>query len=1026
MSSVYYRNSRTVARRIITGVALFLFGGAMAWPVLAAEPLATEIVVKYRDGVAPKGTATLPTALRSEASRALRTGLRDVEMTINGAYRLALEPALPAASARGAVNRLRNDRDVLYVSITQYEGLAADASAAPSKAAEQEPLLHRIVVKYREPALEVAARQNQPLVASRLSRIATVAGQPVANERTIAWAGAYVLRLFTLQTRQQVEVIAAAIASDPEVLWAQPDYRRQPNLAPDDPQYPNQWHYYEAVGGANLPTAWDRTTGWSGVRAAVIDTGALYGHPDLGAKFIGGYDFIYDGIVGNDGDPVLPGGCTSNPVGPGCDSRDPNPQDPGDWITSAEASSGWLFNCPVGNSTWHGSHVGGTIGALTNNATGVSGVNWMTRIVPLRVLGKCGGYDTDIADAIEYASGGTVSGVPANAYPARVMNMSLGGGGTCPAIYQTAIDNSLARGTVVVVSAGNGNTNASNSTPSNCMGVITTAATGRAGQRASYSNYGTLVEIAAPGGSDGQGVLSTINSGTTTVNPAGYIYALYQGTSMAAPHVAGIATLMLSIKPTLTPGQVLAAIQSTARAFPTGTGRDCTSNPGSVGGGVQLCGAGIIDASAALTSVATGLTTTTTALVSNTNPATSGTPVTLTATVTGSTPPTGTVGFSDDGTTIAGCATVALTGAGNAKTAQCITSSLGVGTHPLLAAYSGDATQIPSDSPILSQVITAGGGPQPTTTTLTSDANPAALGATVTFTATVMGTNIPTGPVGFTANSATIAGCAAVALVGGGTTKTAQCATAALPAGANAIVANFAGDASNLPSSGNLTQNITSLTACSGFNDVASNSPFCPNVEWIKNRGITTGCTSISAYCPNDPVSRLAMAAFLNREGTALTPVFLTAAADLPSTTNVTASGGVVACQSADYAVNGFPRTGVIDAAINVYGTDAGIDVVGSLVVSTNGGTTWNMVGSTDKYMTLYTGATPANDVTFSTGGVVALNVGTTYRFGVRVERYAGTGTTVGIYCREQVKIVSRDGTGSPYDLSGSPGMRAP
>ena len=1017
MTSAPTRFPRIAALRMTVRVAVAVLGFSIATAAAAADPRATEIVIKVRDSALPKSSATLPAAVRSEASRALRVQLRDVEQTINGAYRLALEPPLPAAAALAAVNRLRNDPDVLYVNITRFDGGMADTTPTTPKATGPEPLLHRIVVKYREVALDTAARQGQPLVASRLTRIATAAGLPVANERTIAWAGAYVVRLFTQQTREQAEAIAAAIASDPEVLWAQPDYRRQANVVPNDTQYPNQWHYYEAAGGANLPTAWDRTTGWSGVRVAVIDTGALYGHPDLGAKFIGGYDFILDTVVANDGDPALPAGCNTNPLGAGCNSRDANPADPGDWVTSGEAASGWLQGCTVENSSWHGTHVGGTVGAITNNASGVSGVNWNARIVPFRVLGKCGGYDTDIADSMEYASGGTVSGVPANAYPVRVMNLSLGGGGGCPALYQTAIDNSLARGTVVVVSAGNSNIDAVNSTPANCMGVITTAATSRAGQRASYSNFGTLVEIAAPGGGDGQGVLSTLNSGTTTPDPTGFNYVLYAGTSMAAPHVAGLASLILSIKPSATPGQVLSTIQSTARAFPTGTGRDCTSNPGSVTSVIKFCGAGIIDASAALTSIAAGLTTTTTALVSDVNPATTGAPVTLTATVTGSTPPTGTVGFSDSGTTIAGCGTVALVGSGNSKTAQCVTSGLGVGTHPLLAAYSGTSSQIPSDSSILSQVITPGGGPQPTTTTLASSANPAPVGASVTFTATVVGTNIPTGPVGFTANAATIAGCSAVALVGTGTTKTAQCATSALPAGANAIVANFAGDANNLASSGNLTQNITSATACSGFNDVLSTSPFCPNVDWIKNRLITLGCTSSSLYCPNDAVTRLAMAAFLNREGTALTPAFLTGVSDLPTSTNVTGVGGVVACQTADYPVVGFPRTAVLDAAVNVYSPNAAIDVQGMLAVSTDGGGTWTTVGNTDKYMTLYPGAAPANDLTIPVGGVVALNVGTTYRFGIRVQRFAGTGTSIGIYCRQQAKIISRDGTSSPFDL---------
>ncbi len=184
------------------------------------------------------------------------------------------------------------------------------------------------------------------------------------------------------------------------------------------------------------------------------------------------------------------------------------------------------------------------------------------------------------------------------------------------------------------------------SSPGNCNGVITVAATGRQGQRASYSNYGPLVEVSAPGGSDGQSVLSTLNSGTTSPDPAGYTYASYQGTSMATPHVAGIASLMLSRNPSLTPSQVASKIQTTARAFPIGTVRDCTT---------ALCGAGIVDAAAAVlaSSGTVQPAATSTSLSSSGSPAVYGTPVTFTATVAG-TNPTGNVSFTENGTSLTG------------------------------------------------------------------------------------------------------------------------------------------------------------------------------------------------------------------------------------------------------------------------------------------------------------------------------------------------------------------------------------
>jgi serine protease len=237
--------------------------------------------------------------------------------------------------------------------------------------------------------------------------------------------------------------------------------------------------------------------------------------------------------------------------------------------------------------------VAGTIAAKTNNGLGVAGVAYNARVVPVRVLGKCGGYTSDIADAIIWASGGTVSGVPANANVAKVINMSLGGGGACGTTTQNAINSARSRGTVVVVAAGNENQNASNSNPANCAGVVTVAATNRNGARAPYSNYGAVVDVAAPGGDANGYILSTLNAGTQA--PGADNYANYQGTSMATPHVAGVAALMLARNSALTPDEIEAKLKSTARPFP---------------GTCSQCGAGIVDAGAA---VAAATTTTPTA-----------------------------------------------------------------------------------------------------------------------------------------------------------------------------------------------------------------------------------------------------------------------------------------------------------------------------------------------------------------------------------------------------------------------------
>jgi serine protease len=270
--------------------------------------------------------------------------------------------------------------------------------------------------------------------------------------------------------------------------------------------------------------------------------------------------------------------------------RDSDASDNGDSTIAGQCGGGMPAQDQA--SSWHGTHVAGTIAARTNNGVGVAGVAYGAKVVPVRVLGKCGGYTSDIADAMIWASGGAVTGAPVNANKARVLNLSLGGSGACDTTTQNAINSARSRGAVVVVAAGNSNVNAANANPANCAGVIAVAAVGRTGGKASYSNYGTVVDVAAPGGDSGAGILSTMNAGTTT--PAGDNYAYYMGTSMATPHVAGVAALMLAKNPNLTPDEVEAKLKATARAFPAA----CSG-----------CGAGIVDAAAAVNAVTVTTTT---------------------------------------------------------------------------------------------------------------------------------------------------------------------------------------------------------------------------------------------------------------------------------------------------------------------------------------------------------------------------------------------------------------------------------
>ena len=370
--------------------------------------------------------------------------------------------------------------------------------------------------------------------------------------------------------------------TDPSIISVEPDLRITRAVTPNDPSFPAQWDMSDAAAGpadysVKAPGAWAITTGSSDLTVAVIDTG-LVAHSEFAGRTVAGYDFVSDTGISNDGD-----------------ARDGDASDPGDWVTEEESESGYFEGCAPGPSSWHGTHVAGTIAATGNNGQGIAGLNWSSKLQPIRALGKCFGYTSDIADAIRWAAGGTVPGVPANATPARIINLSLGGGGSCASgsYMQSAINDARSRGAIVVVAAGNENQNTLYSNPANCAGVVAVAATDRDGYRAYYSNYGSLVDIAAPGGDlyvDSL-ILSTLNSGTE--GPAAESYEAYQGTSMAAPHVAGVLSLLLSYDQYITESEALTLMTNNLTPFPSGGGQWSCTAPYS-------CGAGIINATAML------------------------------------------------------------------------------------------------------------------------------------------------------------------------------------------------------------------------------------------------------------------------------------------------------------------------------------------------------------------------------------------------------------------------------------------
>ncbi|MCS7068910.1 MAG: S8 family serine peptidase, partial [Meiothermus sp.] len=344
-----------------------------------------------------------------------------------------------------------------------------------------------------------------------LSRL-SVSGVELQQVRPLGTERTYLYRASL--NRADTLTLLQSLQSRSDVEYAHPNYLLFAQATPNDPRYPNQRWHYEAI---NLPTAWDIETGGSNpVTVAVIDGGIAAGHPDLAGKLLPGYDFYSNAADSGDGD-----------------GRDPNPED------------------TAPGTDFHGNHVTGTVGAATNNNLGVAGVSWGAKILPVRALSGGSGTLADVADALRWAAGLSVPGVPANTNRASVINMSLGGPVACsnaPALQQ-AINEANNAGAIIVVAAGNSNVDASTFSPAGCSGVITVGATNAAGNRASYSNFGTRIDLMAPGGEpSGQQVVSTLGSGQ---------YGGKAGTSMAAPHVAGVLALMKSKKPTLSAAEGL-------------------------------------------------------------------------------------------------------------------------------------------------------------------------------------------------------------------------------------------------------------------------------------------------------------------------------------------------------------------------------------------------------------------------------------------------------------------------------------
>ena len=534
---------------------------------------------------------------------------------------------------------------------------AALKGQVPSSVAQPEQIVSRLIVKMRSASPSEIA---QPMSVLRMQGLSATAGVSMKAVRAMAGSAA-LLALDAPLPLSEARTVAARLALDPSVEYAEPDIMFKKAVTPNDTRF-NDWQWNllapgstytgallsgggtksaTAAGGANLPLAWDVTTGHSSVVLAVIDTG-IVNHQDLNGagitpfsptyvpngRFLAGYDFISEGV----GAGTLPANFAANDG----DGRDADASDPGDWITAAEKALYPTSTCVAPNenppysdspSSWHGSHVAGLAAAMTNNAQGIAGIGWNVRILPVRALGKCGGSLSDIAEAIRWAAGLAVPGVPINATPARVINLSLGGGATCPMSMQSAVNEAIAAGSVVVAATGNESV-AGLSAPSNCVGVIAVTAHTINGENADYANVGAAggaapqPTVSAPGGGSpfvlgaggptddsnwpGYYIWSTIlfgnttpgsggGSGGTSIGPA---YTGAVGTSAATPQVAAVAALIKSMLPNASPAQIRTYIVSSVRPHPTGGA--CATGGAAAG----QCGPGLLDANGAVRAAA--------------------------------------------------------------------------------------------------------------------------------------------------------------------------------------------------------------------------------------------------------------------------------------------------------------------------------------------------------------------------------------------------------------------------------------
>jgi len=574
---------RAMLARGIGFAALFLVA-ALPQQIFAGNADAAEItspksaevsrlVLRLRPGNQPAASHPLSDATLAELQRDVGVRLAGATATTAGNYIVLLETPVSTAIATQLVNALRLRSDVVWAETERGAGPPASVTKATAAGTTGTKSVRRLIVTFADAQLAQAARANASLGSAQDAALSAAVGAPMHVVRAMS-GGAWLVQFSQAVAVAEAEAAADRLESSGVARFASPDYPVRTMLQPNDPFYVqgDQWSLdgIASTGyfGIDATHAWDITTGAADMVVAVVDSG-IVPHPDLDGRVLDGYDFVSDLTDANDGD-----------------GRDADATDPGDWRTTNL--------CPrpmntAASSEWHGTLVAGVIAANANNGEGVAGIDWNARILPVRVLGRCGGDFADILNGMSWAAGLPVPGAPPNPHPAKIINLSVGGDGYCNSQVQRLLDEILDAGVFIAVAAGNDNANADSQTPASCAGVSTVGATDQHGTRASYSNFSTSMDISAPGGDQsrngtGDSIVTTWNSGKTVARDPSYAYA--QGTSFSTPEVAGVAALMLAVNPALLPAQIKSLMAQTASPFAVGSRCVTQSN----------CGAGILNA----------------------------------------------------------------------------------------------------------------------------------------------------------------------------------------------------------------------------------------------------------------------------------------------------------------------------------------------------------------------------------------------------------------------------------------------